>query len=349
MSFLHQDERKRRNLRDPVNIAVIGAGYWGRKVTSEYLALAKDEPSTNLARVCDVQEQNLRHCSEVLEIPKERLVNSYKELLDLDDVNAVHICTPNETHYQICREALMAGKHVLLEKPMTLGFHQALELMELAEKEELVLQVGYIFRFNNALKKVQELIKDEFFGDLYYLRLQWTTLMQPTPNRDIIFDLGPHPFDIMNFLLGTWPSKVVCKARAYTREALPEMAYATAEFDEKLMANVELSWLHPIRERSVCIIGSENSAKVDCLNQNVEIFENHGKSGHRIDVQRNNTILDELRHFTGHIRGMGELVNGGPVGPMNVLVLESLRKSLNEDKTVKVDPRFVEPKQSRLQ
>ena len=143
MNFLQQDERERRNLKDSVNVAVIGAGYWGKKVISEYLALAKDDPSTSLLRVCDVQDQNLRHCGEVFQFPKDQLENSYKELLHSSDVDAVHICTPNETHYQICREALMAGKHVLLEKPMTLNSRQAFELMNLAEKEKLVLQESH--------------------------------------------------------------------------------------------------------------------------------------------------------------------------------------------------------------
>jgi predicted dehydrogenase len=326
-----------KTLKDSVNVGVIGAGYWGKKVISEYLALAKEDPNVSLLRVCDIQEQNLRCCREVFQIPKERLTNSYKELLDLVSIDAVHICTPNETHYEICKEALMAGKHVLLEKPMTLNSQQAFELMDLAEKEKMSLQVGYIFRFNNALREVQKLIKDEFFGDLYYLRLQWTDFIQPTPDRDIIFDLGPHPVDILNFLLGMWPSKVVCKAGAYTRETLPEMAYATAEFDGKTMANVELSWLHPKKERSVSIIGSERCATVDCLDQSVKIFENHGKNGFKIDLQKNNTILAELKHFIEHVRGADQPVNGGHVGPMNVLVLENLRRSLMEDRTVKVD------------
>jgi predicted dehydrogenase len=327
---------------------VIGAGYWGKKIISEYLALAKEDHNTSLSHICDVQEQNLRQCGEFFSIPKDRLVNSYEGLLRSDDVDAVHICTPNETHYQICEEALTAGKHVLLEKPMTLSSRQAFDLINLARKEDLVLQVGYIFRFNNALKEVRQLIEDEFFGDLYYLRLQWTDFLLPTPVRDIVFDLGPHPVDVLNFLLGMWPSKVVCKAGAYTRETLPEMpemAYATAQFDEKIMANVELSWLHPKKERSVSIIGSKRCALVDCLDQSVEIFENHGKNGFKIDVHKNNTILAELKHFIEHVHeanqllnGAGLSINGGHVGPMNVLVLESMKRSLIEDGTVKVDP-----------
>jgi predicted dehydrogenase len=201
----------------------------------------------------------------------------------------------------------------------------------------MTLNVGYIFRFNNALREARKLIKSEFFGDLYYLRLQWTDHVEPTPERDIIFDLGPHPIDVLNFLLGLWPSTMVCKAAAYTRETHPEMAYATAQFEERILGNVELSWLHPKKERSVSIIGSKRCAIVDCLDQSVEIFENHGREGFKIDVQKNNTIRDELTHFVKHIHGTSESVNGGPVGPMNVLVLENMKKSMIEDRTVKID------------
>jgi UDP-N-acetylglucosamine 3-dehydrogenase len=324
-------------MKNPVNIAVIGAGYWGKKVISEYLALAKEDSNTRLLYTCDAQEQNLRRCGEVFQIPKNRLVDNYKELLHLGDVDAVHICTPNETHYQICREALMAGKHVLLEKPMTLSSRRAFELTDLAEKEDLVLQVGYIFRFNNALREVRKFMKDRFFGDLYYLRLQWTDLIQPTPNRNIIFDLGPHPVDIINFLLGMWPSKVVCKAYAYTREVLPEIAYANTQLDGKIMANIELSWLHPKKERSVSIVGSKRCGLIDCINQNVEIFENHGKKSFKVNLQKNNTILTEIKHFIERIGGADPTLNEGHVGPMNVLILENMTRSLIEERTVKVD------------
>lgn len=327
-------------LGDSVNIGVIGAGYWGKKVITEYLVLSKGNPDVNLRRVCDIQKQSLRYCSEGLRIPEKRLTTNYKEIINSDDIHAVHICTPNETHYQICKEALMSRKHVLLEKPMTLLSQQAFELLNLAEKEDLVLQVGYIFRFNNALRKVRRLIKEGFLGKPYYLKFQWTTLIQPSPDRDIIFDLGPHPIDITNFLLGMWPTNVVCKAHAYTRTKLPEMAYATAELDGDIIVNLELSWLHPGKVRQLDIIGSKRSASIDCLNQKVEIFRDNGADGNRIHVKENNTILDELDNFIQRIRGPGQDLNSGHVGPMNVSVLESLKDSIVKNRTVKVDYGF---------
>jgi predicted dehydrogenase len=323
-------------LREPINVAVIGAGYWGCKVIREYLQLAVMNPGVNLAKVCDLKEENLEFANEAFGVNKERLSAEYREVFNKDDVDAVHICTPTETHYEICKEALAAGKHVLLEKPMALSARDAWKLVGLAESKHLCLQVGHIYRFNNALNKMRELLAQEYLGTLYYLKLQWTTLMPSPLNRDIIFDLGPHPVDIINYLLKKWPSKVSCSARAYRRSSLEEVAYITMEFGEKLMAHVELSWLQPGKVRELNIMGSERSATVDCLNQTIRILEENNNGSFNLDVVRNNTILDEVSHFINSIWDKNNHENTGTVGAGNVAVLESLKKSLVEEKMVNV-------------
>jgi predicted dehydrogenase len=327
-------------LKGSVNVAVIGAGYWGKKVVKEYLQLARSNPEVNLSLVCDLADENLGHCGQVLQLSPEKLARDYKEVLSSTKVNAVHICTPNETHYPICKEALKANKHVLLEKPMALEARHAWELVGLAKSKNLCLQVGHIFRFNNALRLMRDLIVQEYLGQLYYLKLQWTTLMPSPLDRDIIFDLGPHPVDILNYLLNMWPRKVACKAKAYRRKLLEELAYMTMEFDEKLMAHVELSWLQPGKRREATIIGSERSAIVDCMNQSITIYEN-GEEGFSLNVDCNNTILDETAHFADCILGAENSKNGGSVGARNVEILEKAKRSLERERTVRLDLRDV--------
>lgn len=320
-----------------MKVAVIGAGYWGKKVIKEYIQLAEDVPEVELSMVCDVADENLGHCSGELKIPAHKLARDYKAALRSKEVNAVHICTPNETHYRICKEALKANKNVLLEKPMALEARQAWELVGIAKSRDLCLQVGHIFRFNNALKLMRDLLAQEYLGHLYYVKLQWTTLMPSPLNRDIIFDLGPHPVDILNYLTNKWPAKVACKARAYRRRLLEELAYITMEFDHELMAHVELSWLQPGKKREATIIGSERSATVDCANQTVRVYENRGGDSFSLDVEANNTIFDETRHFAKSILGNENHNNPGSVGARNVAILERLKESLEKEKTVKVD------------
>ena len=158
-------------MKDLVNVAVIGAGYWGKKVITEYLQLANINPKVSLLAVCDLNDQNLKYCNKVLRIPKKNLRKEYKTILGSSDVDAIHICTPNETHYQICKEALISDKNVLLEKPMAMTARHAWELVSISKSRDLILQVGHIFRFNNALKLMRDLMMQSYFGDLYYLRL----------------------------------------------------------------------------------------------------------------------------------------------------------------------------------
>lgn len=320
-------------MNKPIKIAVVGAGYWGQKIATEYQQLCIANPDITLARVCDMKEENLRFCLD-LGVSKDRLCSDINSLLFSDDVDAIHICTPNDTHYKLGLAALNAGKHVLLEKPMAMSANEARELVALAERKHLCLQVGHIFRFNNALKTVRDLIAENYFGDLYYLKMQWTTLMPSPLGRDIIFDLGPHPIDIMNFLLDRWPVRVSCWGKAYRRKSLEEVAYINLEFDEKIMAHVELSWLQPGKVRELNIMGKERSATVDCLRQNVKIYDNSENMGFDLNITKNNTILDEIKNFPVCILKNCNHRNPGSIGAATIAVLESSRRAMREARTI---------------
>jgi UDP-N-acetylglucosamine 3-dehydrogenase len=324
-----------------MNVAVIGAGYWGKKIVCEYSQLAKSNSKVNLSAVCDLSKENLQFCNENYLIPY--VCSSLEEVLSNREIDAVNICTPSETHFKISKVALEAGKHVLVEKPMSLTSSEAYELYDLARAKGLVLSVGHIYRFNNAVKKVRRLIKDGFFGDLYYLKLRWTTLCPSPEGRDILTDLAPHPFDIINFLLNDWPSRLSCKAKTYRRKELEEVAYCIAEFDNGVMAHIELSWLLPGKIREVNVMGSERSAKIDCLRQVIEAFENG--DFYDVPVKRNNTIKDELQHFLNCI-GNGKSGNpicnnrnGGLLGANVVRLLEVAKRSVETEKTERVEVR----------
>jgi predicted dehydrogenase len=316
------------------NIAVVGAGYWGKKIIGEYLRLSRDNPNIELSMVCDLADKNLDYCKKVLGIPKKNLTRSYQNVLCSSKIDAIHICTPNETHHKICKEAILAGKHTLLEKPMALQARDAWELVVTAEQRGLILQVGHIFRFNNALKRMRDLVAREYFGTLYYLKLQWTTFMSSPMNRDIVFDLGPHPVDIVNYLLNKWPVRVTCKAEAYRNRSLYELAYATMEFDGKLMAHMELSWLQPGRVRQATMVGSKRAATVDCVNQTIGIYKDGDGNLSSLSVTPNNTMLDEISHFVKSVANGHNGRNSGVIGAKNVDVLERLSKSVEENKTV---------------
>jgi predicted dehydrogenase len=319
-----------------LNLAVIGAGYWGRKVVTEYLHLAKVDPSFNLLYVCDLKDDNLDYCRKSLHVTESMLSSDYEAVLKSPDVDAVHICTPNETHHHFCLQSLESEKNVLIEKPMALTSEDAWEMVAEAQSRHLCLQVGHIYRFNNAIRKMKELIAQKYFGDLYYLKMQWTTWIPSPLGRDIIFDLGPHPVDIAQFLLQKWPVKVSCIAHSYRRPSLEEVAYLYMDFGENLMVNVDLSWLHPVKARELNIIGSKRSAKVDCLDQTIKIFEDNNEYSFDLKVPVNNTIFDEVNHFVNSIRDENNHKNPGPIGAGTVKVLQCLKQSLEQENGITV-------------
>lgn len=321
-----------------LNIGVIGAGYWGKKIVSEYNSLAKKDPSVNLHSVCDLSDANLMFCKAKENVP--HVTKCFDDILSSPEIDALHVCTPNETHYDLCSSALAAKKHVLVEKPMTKSSNEAINLVDLAIANDRVLSVGHIFRFNKAIETVQSLVQNDFFGDLFWMKLQWATLMPPMYGRDIINDLAPHPFDILNFVLDKWPSKLTCKAKAYRTKDSEETAYIIAEFNNNLMANIELNWLSPGKVRDLSIMGSKRFAKVDCLTQKITVFE--GEKVYDIPVERNNTIGTELEYFVHCIQtnSFPNKIcheNNGIMGANIVKLLEVARKSMKAARTTSVD------------
>jgi len=306
-----------------MNIGVIGIGYWGSKVLREYLNLVEEE-KVDAVGICDVNQNVLKRYNDcVIKISKD-----YKKFLSSDDIDAIHICTNNDSHYEIARTAIEAGKHVLLEKPMTTNANQAYKLVEMASNRGIILQVGHIFRFANAIRKTKELVKKDYFGEIYYFTLRWTTLMTPIEGVDVIWDLLPHPIDILNFLTGEFPIKIDGVARSYRREKLNEMAIINMEYEKRFIANIELSWLSPKRRRSLEIIGSNRTGEIECVKQRIHIHEGIGNK-FEIPVEKNNTIKEELENFLKAIKSGKAMYNAHIVGARAVDIIE---KTINNIK-----------------
>ncbi|OGS42416.1 MAG: hypothetical protein A3K67_05735 [Euryarchaeota archaeon RBG_16_62_10] len=312
------------------NVGVIGVGYWGRKIVDEYSKIDDVE----IIGVSDLDEKNLAFCAE-----RYGVKNGHKEyelLLAQKDLQAVNVCTPNAMHYRICKDALEAGKHVLVEKPITLTSKEGKELVELAQKKRLTLSVGHIFRFNNALAEIRRLIKEEmFFGKLFLMELNWTNLEKSFPDRDVLFDLAPHMFDIQHFLLGQWPSQVICTGGPYRRKEGEETAYILSKFKNGMIAMSNISWLVPKKTRQIMLVGEVRSALVDAVGQEVTVFE----SGYtyKLGVERNNTIRDELLHFVKSIGDpQAETKNSGAIGVRTVELIEAAKKSMADGRAISV-------------
>jgi UDP-N-acetylglucosamine 3-dehydrogenase len=335
-----------------VNVAVLGAGYWGTKLTREYVAIEDTSGDAHLAWVVDSSEPALKAIKNEVH-PDTRLGSDYRSVVTDPSVDAVHIAIPNPLHYEIARSALESGKHVLLEKPLSTTSRDAFKLAALADEAGLVLQVGHIFRFNNGVRMVRKIIKGKHIGRVNYARLTWATYMTPPPGRDIVSDLGPHPVDILNFLLNEWPIWIDAIGSSYhnSTPGAEDMAFINLEFPDRVLANVYLSWIqHGAKERSFQIVGESGTVYCDALNQTVSIHTrdsateiprstfpssrqlNGDAESPSGNPEPNNTIRDMEYHFIDRIRGRGPQITSATIGARNVAVLEAITSSMRRVK-----------------
>jgi UDP-N-acetylglucosamine 3-dehydrogenase len=321
-----------------IKLALLGSGYWGTKLATEYIQLQEDNKNFNFFGIVDPDKTRLAKIQEKLNLSSSMLFDDVKECLNNSSINAIHVAVPNDMHFGIAYEGLSQNKHVLLEKPMAMNSRDAFKLARLAEKNGKILLVGHIFRFNSALERAKEILEEGQIGEINYLQLSWLDQLQPLPERDIIFDLLPHPVDIVNFLTDEWPSSIYAHSNSYARPTDKEredMAFIIMEMPDKKSAQVTLSWIQPgIKQRLVTITGSKGTIVIDTTSQDLLICDKEGKRN--ITVNKNNTIKSMITHFINCILGIENPNNSSLVGAMTVGILSSARRSLSEKRNVSI-------------
>lgn len=300
-----------------MRIGVIGIGSWGLRVAKEYLDLVRDGYIDDLI-LCDIDKSKLEIFSD------EAITTDSLDHL-INRVDGIHICTPNSTHYEITKKALENGVHVLVEKPMATDHGKAYEIAELALSNDLILQVGHIYRFANVIRKTKELYEKNYFGEIYYFNLTWTHLIPYIDGVDILWDLLPHPLDILNFITKEWPLEFSGVGRAFRRATLNEVVSLQALFNH-FFASIHLSWLSPIRRRVLEIVGSKRTALVECVKQTIKLYEEDEERV--MDVKANNTIKDEIINFIEAIKTGKNTFNSSIIGVKNVEMIEKALNSL---------------------
>lgn len=302
-----------------MKVGVIGIGRWGTKIAREYIALM-NEGVVDSVILCDTNESQLRQFNGSAE-----LCNDFNEFIK--KVDAVHICTPNNTHYEIAKETLENDIHVLIEKPMAESLTEAFKLVELALSKNLVLQVGHIFRFANIVREIRRMYLNNHFGKILYFNLAWTHLIPPMSGTDVIYDLLPHPLDILNFITEEWPidfDGMGIKVRANTIEA----CYIQAIYESRKIANIHLSWINPIRRRYIEVVGTKKVLVGDCVTQEATVYDEKG--GKKLDIKPNNTIREEILNFIKTIESGKNEPNSGIVGIRSIEMINKARKSIKE-------------------
>jgi predicted dehydrogenase len=239
-----------------IKIAVVGYGYWGPNVVRNVL----ERPELELWGLCDRSAEQTARFSR--RYPGVRTCDKLEEVLADPGVDAVSIATPPATHHELVKQALEAGKHVLVEKPLARTSDEAHELIDLAERDDLVLMPGHTFLYSPAVNKIRQLIGDGDLGEVYFVTSSRMNLGIYQADG-VVWDLAPHDLSILLYWLQQPVSIVAASGSTVFRNGVPETAFLTVCFEGGPTANVQLSWLAPRKVRQMVVVGSKRMVIYD--------------------------------------------------------------------------------------
>jgi predicted dehydrogenase len=240
-----------------ITVGVVGYGYWGPNFVRNFTEIDNVE----LRYICDLQQEHLdRHRNRY---PTLRLTKDYDELLADKSLDAITIATPVDSHFALAKQALLAGKHVLLSKPMCRNSAQCEELIAIADERKLVLMVDHTFVYHGGVKLMKQLITDGEVGDLLYLSSVRVNLGIFQQDVNVLWDLGAHDFSILDYLVGRTPKSLHAVGKCHTSTGLEDIVFVTLEFDDNFIANFHVSWLSPVKVRQMIIGGTRKMLMFD--------------------------------------------------------------------------------------
>jgi predicted dehydrogenase len=242
-----------------VHFGVIGWGYWGPK-------LARNLVSLPHAAVTMVADQDVNRLASLAVDQPLLKTTTLPEDVFRSDVDGVIIATPVRTHYQLAKAALLHGKHVLVEKPLTADVAEAEELVDLAAQLQRVLMVGHTFEYNPAVNELRRLVQGGDLGKIYCIEAERVNLGLFRSDINVIWDLAPHDISILLYLLGKKPERVKVQAHAHLQPHIHDIAHLDLEFADRMTAHIHLSWLHPCKVRRVTVIGDARMVVYDDTN-----------------------------------------------------------------------------------
>lgn len=324
-----------------VRVAVVGCGYWGAKhvrVLShlDNVQVTAVDPATALRTSLESSFADLRTCDDLDEV--------------LDDVDAVVVATPPASHAPIARTAIDAGKHVMVEKPMTTSVRDASDLCERAAATGTVLMAGHTFEFNSAVLALREIVRRGELGRILYMDGARLNLGIFRDDVNVIWDLAPHDVSIANFLMGCLPASVQSWGASYAHPRIEDLAYLRLWYPEQGVSfQTQVSWLSPAKVRRLTVVGTRQMAVYNDLldEERLRIFDkgvvmpNPGELHEAPMTYRHGSITApyihfdeplrlEDQHFLDCIRDGSRPSADGAVGAGVVSVLEAADVSLRE-------------------
>ncbi len=316
---------------DEIGLGIIGAGRWG----INHVRTADQLLGNKLKFVCDFNPEASEKIKGISsEIP---FTSKLEDVLENPDINAVIIATPAETHYEIAKKALLNGKNVLVEKPITLISSHARDLIDIAEEVDRKLMVGHVLLYHPAVEKIKKMIGENKIGQLQYIYSNRLNLGSIRSEENILWSFAPHDISVIQFLLESNPVYVDAKGAAILQHEIEDTTITYLSYPGNIHAHIFVSWLHPFKEQRLVIIGDEgmfvfeDSLKTDKLKfypkgfRNIDgVLQKFDSDFEVVDFEQRQPLAEEQKHFFNSI-----INNENPLtdGVHAVEVLEILEKA----------------------
>lgn len=242
---------------DRLRIGVIGCGHWG----PNHIRVFSELDRSNVAACADLSAVCLQRVQDRFPLIQTR--TDYRAILEDAAIDAVVIATPTGTHAEIVRDALQAGKHVLVEKPLCTQSAEARELGGLADRVGRVLMVGHVFLFNRGIMKLREVIQRGELGAIHYLDAVRTNLGPVRGDVNALVDLGTHDISIFNYLLDATPTAVSAQGSCITQPDIEDVCFVTLQYSDGTLGQLHVSWLNPRKVRTMTVVGQRKMAHWD--------------------------------------------------------------------------------------
>ena len=249
-------------------VAVIGVGYWGHNLVRNF----NNYSTCEVLCVCDCDTTRLNLLRR--RFPNLIYLDCFEDVLT-SDIDGIVLATPVATHYKLAIEALSAGKHVFVEKPLAASVAEACELVEYAAKLDLTLMVGHTFEYSPAVIKIEEIIKSGELGDLCFISSMRVNLGLHNKDISVIWDLAPHDFSILFSWLDELPVTIAAIGNSFVQKGIADVAFISVTFPSGIIAHLEVSWLSPSKLRRTTIVGSKKMLVYDdtVSDEKVKIFD----------------------------------------------------------------------------
>jgi predicted dehydrogenase len=318
-----------------IKVGLVGLGYWGPNLARNFDVLAE------LAWLCDIDDEH--RAPFEARYPGSKGTADYEELLGDPGLDAVVIATPVPTHYELARQALEAGKHVLVEKPPAMKGADMDELVRLAAERDLVLMPGHLLLYHPGVKKLKELVDGGDLGDVLYLYGNRQNFGKIRQEENALSSLGAHDLSVILHLVGEEPSECWARGESFLGE-VEDVVFCYLRFPSGKVAHMHLSWLDPHKKREMTVVGTKRMVVFDDmeLERKITVYEkaterppeSYGEWRTRTGdiycpkIPNDEPLRLEVQHFLDLVAGKGDPLAAARDGAVVVRALEQLQNSL---------------------